>query len=131
MAPFLCLIASLNTQTLPGMAHSEALSGSGNRDMQACSTEGLGHMRRYKWLRIDNKPRGKSLRCTLQMVRMLCTSWMIVALLAAQLASQLKHMSLYQFHIPAICDLLYVHCRYTDLSSCHHYQAMDPQSCQD
>ena len=46
------------------------------------------------------------------MVRMLCTSWMIVALLSAKVASQLKHISLFWSHIPAICDLLYVHSTY-------------------
>ncbi len=94
------------------MPVSKALFGSGIRDMQACNTGGLGHMGRYMWLRINNNLCGKILRCTLQMVSMLCMSWMVVALLSAQVASQLKHISLHQSHIPAVCDVLYVHSRY-------------------
>ena len=69
-------------------------------------------MGRYMWLRTDINLRGKILRCTLQMVSMLCMRWMLVALLSAQVASQLKHISLHQSHIPAVCDVLYVHSRY-------------------
>jgi hypothetical protein len=94
------------------MPVSKALFGSGITIMQACNTGGLGHMGRYMWLRVDNKLCDKILRCTLRLLRMLCMSWMVVALLSAQVASQLKHISLYQSHIPAICDVLHVHSRY-------------------
>ena len=54
MVPLRCLLASLSIQTLPGVAHSEGLFGSDIRDVQACSTGGLGHMHKYKWLGVDN-----------------------------------------------------------------------------
>ena len=72
-------------------------------------------MGRYMWLRIDNDLCGKIVRCTLQMIKTLCMIGMIVALLSAQVASQLKNISLraVSIHDPPVGDLLYVHSRYT------------------